>query len=307
MAEQTRGRVVVGVDGSRTSRRALRAAVAEAALCDGSVDAVFFWSMTGIPRPKLDAGPTYVPSTAEWQASAQQIVDKAVAEALAGPEPPTDVPVTPRAVHGGPRKLLDQAVGAELLVVGARGTSGLERWVLGTVSRQMVEQTPCPVLVVRDRTSAPGGGEVIVGVDGSPGSDRALDWALRRASASRAPVHAVRTWAPLRMPVLKAVGWSASQGGEVQGRHEQEEAQGQLDRALERRPLPPGVAAHASALEGSPAGRLVEAAAGAELLVVGSRGMGGFARMLMGSVSTQCAEHATCPVVVVPSERRGAG
>jgi len=307
VAEHQRGRVVVGVDGSKTSRLALRAAVAEARLCGGSVDAVLFWSLTTIPRPKLEEGPAYIPSTAEWQASAQQTVDAIVSEVLADLGAPAEVPVTARAVHGGARKLLEVAVGAELLVVGARGTSGLERWVLGAVSRQAVEHAPCPVLVVRDRPSAPGRGEVVVGMDGSDYSDRALDWALRRAGASGAALHAVRVWAPLRTPVLKAVGWSTSRGREVQAQHEEEEAQRQLAAALERRPLPPGASARASAVEGQAADRLVAAADGAELLVVGSRGTGGFARLLIGSVSTQCAHHATCPVVVVPSGHRNDG
>ncbi len=143
-------------------------------------------------------------------------------------------------------------------------------------------------------------GRVVVGVDGSSGAQAALEFAVAEAALRGASVHAVHSW---QCPV--------SDGGWVVPVTEYETyARGVLADAVARaapaevhRLTEPPVTSDLQ--EGHPAERLLAAARGAALLVVGSRGHGGFVGLLLGSVSQYCITHATCPVVVVraPGER----
>ena len=133
---------------------------------------------------------------------------------------------------------------------------------------------------------------IVVGMDGSDDAMRALDWALAEATAhgmSVLLVHGVD------------IGLSAADpyGGGYVLEQLQESGKFALD-AAEERCREDGVACERRLQVGSPAYTLVEAARGAAMLVIGSRGHGGFAGLLLGSVSTACVHHAHCPVVVVP-------
>ncbi|MER7520696.1 universal stress protein [Streptomyces sp. NPDC126499] len=140
-----------------------------------------------------------------------------------------------------------------------------------------------------------GAPRVVVGVDGSPESYGALRWALRHARLIGATVDAVAAY-----DVPGAIGWSASTvDAELDGRQARQDMAEQLRSALAEGDDVP-VEEHV--VRGHPAQVLIEASKGAELLVVGSRGRGGFARLLLGSVSGQCAAHAACPVVIVRPE-----
>ena len=140
---------------------------------------------------------------------------------------------------------------------------------------------------------------IVVGVDDSEGAKAALHFALAEAQLRSATVHAVHAWTP---PALgEASGMLPMLLNDLRQGHEET-----LDRVL----ADALGAEHAAAVErrvvqDTPARALVEAAADADLLVVGSRGRGGFAGLLLGSVSQQCAQHAPCPVVIVPSGSRG--
>ncbi|WP_030300349.1 universal stress protein [Streptomyces katrae] len=133
---------------------------------------------------------------------------------------------------------------------------------------------------------------VVVGVDGSPDSYGALSWAVRHASLIGAGVEAIAAYdLPLEM------GWSAPA---VDADFDEAETRRALTEEIRRvvgsdSPVP----LEQHVVRGNPADVLTAAAEGAELLVVGSRGRGGFARLLLGSVSQQCALHAPCPVVIV--------
>jgi len=133
--------------------------------------------------------------------------------------------------------------------------------------------------------------QIVVAVDGSPSSEQALRWAVRQAAATGAEVHAVHAW---HLPDL--YGW----GAVIDDVDWAENARLVLDRALAEA-LEPAVAAgvHRHVVEGHATQVLLDAAADADLLVVGSRGHGGFAGMLLGSVSQHVVAHAACPVVVV--------
>jgi nucleotide-binding universal stress UspA family protein len=146
---------------------------------------------------------------------------------------------------------------------------------------------------------------IVVGVDGSSGGLEALRWALAEASVRGAAVRIVHAWmVPLidALPEPWAVG-SPPLGPSDDEVHEHLEAAARtvLDASLaEARSADPGVEVRGELVEARPAAALLAAAEDADLLVVGSRGRGGFAALLLGSVSAQCVHHAPCPVVVVP-------
>jgi nucleotide-binding universal stress UspA family protein len=148
---------------------------------------------------------------------------------------------------------------------------------------------------------------IVVGVDGSPGGLEALRWALMEASLRGAALRVVHAWmVPLidALPEPWAIG-SRPLGPSDDEVHEHLEAAARsvLDASLaEASSMAPGLEIHGELVEARPAAALLAAAEDADLLVVGSRGRGGFAALLLGSVSAQCVHHAPCPVVVVPAD-----
>jgi nucleotide-binding universal stress UspA family protein len=143
---------------------------------------------------------------------------------------------------------------------------------------------------------------IVVGVDGSPSSKVALIWALRQAELTDASVEAVIAW---HLPVA-AGGIPFAPAGTMIGADFEDVARIVLTAAIAEAVDPASaVKISSTAIEGNAAQVLLEAAKGAELLVVGSRGHGGFAGALLGSVSQHCAHHAPCPLVIVRESRTG--
>ncbi len=141
---------------------------------------------------------------------------------------------------------------------------------------------------------------IVVGIDGSQSSTAALDWALGQAELTGASVEAITAW---EYPAFYS--W---EGGTVPPREFEGAAsvtvETTVESALEGRPTSTPV--RTRVVQGHSAQVLLEAAEQAELLVVGSRGHGGFVGALLGSVSQKCAHHSPCPVVIVhakPAER----
>ena len=141
---------------------------------------------------------------------------------------------------------------------------------------------------------------IVVGIDGSPESRAALDWAVGEAHCSGGAVDAVLAYD-------SGLAW-IDVGSEYEDaivQHSSKRAGEELHRTLDEM-TPDGrwpVPLHPLVVAGSPAEVLVELARDADLLVVGSRGRGAFAGLLLGSVSQRCAERSSCPVVVVPGPR----
>lgn len=135
---------------------------------------------------------------------------------------------------------------------------------------------------------------IVVGVDGSESAREALRWAIAEARVRNATVEAVYAW---HQPF--ATGYAEM--GELYGlEHFEKEAQEALDSAVDAvdaSGIPP---VERRLVTGGAASALVEEAKGASLLVVGSRGRGGFSGLLLGSVSQQAAHHAPCPTVIIP-------
>ncbi|WP_069173971.1 universal stress protein [Streptomyces griseus] len=141
---------------------------------------------------------------------------------------------------------------------------------------------------------------VVVGVDGSEASREALRWAVRHAELTGAAVEAVCAW-----DTPSEIGWAgpATETGFDLERARLRYAEGIREVFGDNEPA----RLRRMLVQGDPSEVLVRASEGADLLVVGNRGRGGFARAMLGSVSQRCAQHAKCPVVVVrarPTEHR---
>jgi len=135
---------------------------------------------------------------------------------------------------------------------------------------------------------------IVVGVDGSEESKEALRWALEEALLCEASVRAVYAW---HDPYLVTPGFGPPQDFAPDALRER--AVELLDAIIADVASDSEVHVDATVAEGRAASVLVDAADGADLLVVGSRGHGGFVGLLLGSVSQQCVTHAPCPVLVV--------
>ncbi|MGH3116003.1 MAG: universal stress protein [Gaiellales bacterium] len=154
----------------------------------------------------------------------------------------------------------------------------------------------------RDRDS---NGLIVVGVDGSEGAKAALRFALEEAKLRNATLRVVHTWQFGYIGVKGIEGFSPVVGADLGDLRRTAEVA--LDAVLhEVAPDASGVTIERRVSEGAPATVLVDESREADLLVVGSRGHGGFAGLLLGSVSQQCAHHAACPVVIVHAQAKAA-
>lgn len=275
--------IVVGTDGSHHAATALRWAAEEAEVHGATVEVVVVWNFLEQFHPDrpdaFDAGYT--------EESARATLTAWVDDVL-GPQ----APVRQRAVCEVPvRGLLEAGDAADLLVLGARGTGGFEGLLLGSVSDRVALLATRPVAVVRS-AAAVRRGSVVVGVDGSSRSRGAVRWAAAEARARDADLHVVHAW---RLPVMAgppAVAMLPDHSAL------EEAARALLDAALAD-PALVDTRVHPHFVYGYPARALMEQAAGAGLVVVGTRGLGRVAGTLLGSVSRQLLHHAPCPVVVI--------
>ena len=298
--------VVVGVDCSPASDTTLDWALETAARRGARIDVVHAWAWAPVSSEFM------VPDAPEHMAeNAHTAVTMQLERALArrGRDAPP-VEVRACAPEGDPAAVLVRAAaGADALVLGRHGQSALTRRLagpfLGSVAAHCLDRSPAPVAVVPHETPPALPARVVVGVDGSPSSARALRWGLAHAEALGVPLVAVLTWQLTTLPAPSSAtgggvpplsAWEASAERLLQTSLEEALPAGRADQ-VER------VVLHEPAARG-----LLSAVTPGDLLVLGDRGRGGFARLLLGSTSRQCAEHAPCPVVVVPPrERHGAG
>jgi nucleotide-binding universal stress UspA family protein len=274
-------RIVVGVDGSAGGEAALRWALDEAGLHDAVVVAAMAW--TYLDQRHAGKSEAFDPAYTDEQAR------EALRAAVDAVVPPR--PVEQRVILDLPAQaLLDAGADADLIVVGARGLGGFKGLLLGSVSERVLEHATGPVAVVHKEHIGRPGGPVVVGIDGSPTSMTALHWAAREAEARKASLRVVHTW---QLPPL-----AGPPTGELAGLLE-EAAQSVLDEAVED-PALAGVEVESRLEYGGSVHALIELAADAALVVVGSRGLGRFERVLLGSTSRQLVHHAPCPTVVTP-------
>jgi nucleotide-binding universal stress UspA family protein len=143
---------------------------------------------------------------------------------------------------------------------------------------------------------------IIVGIDGSGHSRRALEWAVREAAVRQVPLTVI-TVHQVASSAWTGRGIMYAQDDEL-ATQARKSAQEETDHVLEQTgdKHPPQVTV--KAVSGLPAEQLLAAAEDADMLVIGSRGSGGFSRLLLGSVSSQVTHHATCPVAIIPGADR---
>jgi nucleotide-binding universal stress UspA family protein len=286
------GRIVVGVDGSSHARQALRFALAEAALRGARVEVVGSWAVPPLAATGVGMIPAFDLLRSELGDSASEVLTRELADAA---DAAAGVEVEQRVAQGDAAAVLvEAAVGAELLVVGSRGRGGVTGTVLGSVSRACLHHAPCPVAVVHDAGPTERS-RIVVGVDGSPGARAALEWAYSEAQLRDVGVYAVcaydEPWG------IASLGMSSAAAVAELRTALAAEADGTLEAA--QAAAPEGVGVTGEAVQGEAGPALVSASHGSALLVVGSRGRGGFKSLLLGSVSQYCAAQARGVVVVV--------
>ncbi|MDX3077796.1 universal stress protein [Streptomyces sp. NPDC088354] len=239
------------------------------------------------------------PSWEQWNAALHTAGEQLLAEAVAFAESrQPDVKVSALLAEGDPVWVLrEQAQDAALVVLGSRHpATAQDLFHSASVTLPVVAQARCPVAVVPE-SAATGQTQKhwVVGVDGSTHSAAAVDFAFDEASLHGVGLHAVYAWHP---GLLGGPNRSAAE----------EEARQALTRAVEGPAAGhPDVDLRQEVVRGHPVQALTDASADCRGLVVGSRGLGGFTGMLMGSVSQGVLHHARSPVVVVPHPDGGSG
>ncbi|GAA1636276.1 universal stress protein [Nonomuraea maheshkhaliensis] len=187
--------------------------------------------------------------------------------------------------------LIGESVSAESLVLGSRGMGGFSGLLLGSVGLAVAGHAVGPVVIVRGLVARHD--RVVVGDDGSEGSQLAMAYALQQARARHARLHVVYAW---RTPVFSP-SWPAYSPLLEDSFHE--EARAARARVVPWREANPDVVIMDEQVRDHPVAALIEAAATADLVVVGSRGLGGFSSAVLGSVSHGVLHHVACPVAVV--------
>lgn len=292
-AQQVRGTVVVGVDGSESALMAVLWAAREAVRRRLPLRLVhaFSWPNT---RHFGDPGLGFDYQEVLLRAAHEQVSAAADAAAAAAP----GVELERQVAAGYPIPILEaESRRARLLVLGHRGLGGVAGLLLGSVTVALAACAACPVVVVRGAQPLDASPRlpVVVGVDGTPNSEAAVAFAFGAADARRVPLVAVHTWwdsvvDPALDPLLD---WDAI---------EAEEGAVLAERLAGWGEKYPDVTVRRIVTRDRPAHGLLEQARGAQLLIVGSRGRGTFSGLLLGSVSHALLHHAPCPVVIVRPE-----
>lgn len=284
-SQPTHHGIIVGVDGSSASELAVDWAARDAVL-------------RGLPLTVVHVLPTHeaalwvdVPIPEEYLKAAEikgrTIVSGAVE--IAGQATDHRVRVVELAVSGHPvSTLLDLSKDAAMVVVGSRGLGAISGRLLGSVSSGVLHHAHCPVAVFHDEyhPHAP----VVVGIDGSPASEAAVAIAFDEASRRRVPLTAVHTYTD----AVADEGFAYANWTMVV--EQAEEALGERLAGWQERY--PDVTVRRVVARDWPAHQLLEQAKDAQLVVVGSHGRGGFAGLLLGSVSSAVAQSAGVPVIV---------
>ena len=286
---RTDGPVAVALDGTPHSGRTLEWGVMEAIRRQAGVLLVRVvddpWQVAGwsgspmVGRTDLDL------EAAQYLTEQTKVVE----------EHHPGVRVDTRSMHGEVVPCLrEQSANAQLLVVGAHLRTGRAR--TGSTGVHVAAHALCPVAVVRSEVQRPTttGAAVVVGVDGSPASLAAAHLAAREAWMRGGPLHVVHARPTVPDPLGRGDFAPLATGDEHDPVHQAARVVTNALRAENE-----GLSVDLTLVDDDPADALVRLAADAALLVVGSRGLGSFRGMLLGSVSSAVVREATVPVVVV--------
>ncbi|MFZ4372013.1 MAG: universal stress protein [Mycobacterium sp.] len=282
--------IVVGIDGSSESKVAVDWAARTAALRDVPLKLVHVLNppmVMAFPEVPMPSG--YL----QWQEEEGRRVLAAGVTTAQEATSSNPIRVTGETVCGSSvPTLVEESSHAQMIVVGCRGRGALARGLLGSVSTGLVHHSHCPVAVIHDEDPLiphPSMAPVVLGVDGSPASERAVEIAFDEASFRGVDLVAVHAWSDTGIFEFPGVDWSVLQSGAEETLSER------LAGWQERYP---DVLVRRVVVADRPAHQLLEQAESAQLLVIGSHGRGGFAGMVLGSVSTAVVNAARMPVIV---------
>lgn len=280
--------VVAAVDGSAESDAAVTWAAREAALRELQLT---LWHAVAPVVVGWPVGQLYT-EMPDWQKdNADAVLTRArtAAAAVLDGSGPSNVQ-TEVVYANAVASLFEASEQAQLLVVGSQGVGPLGRMLLGSVSSALIQHARCPVAVVRADEAVDAAAPVLVGIDGSPASAAATALAFDEASRRGVDLVALHAWSDVGVFPALGMDWHEreSQGREVLA-----------ERLAGFQEQYPDVRVQQSLVCDTPAKWLLEAAERAQLVVLGSRGRGGFPGMLLGSVSSTVVHSATVPVIVV--------
>jgi nucleotide-binding universal stress UspA family protein len=290
-------KIIVGIDGSDASFEALRWAVYEAGRRSAEIKIVSCYSAPAFGGLGVTAYPMAV-DLETLKAESAALVRQGVDIVLS---------IDPAVVVEGVTLMASPVVGlaesalpGDQIVVGTTGHTGLVDGLVGSVATGVAHRAHVPVVVVPSKASTKIGTamrKIVVGVDGSPESLRALAWAFDEALASGAVLDVVHAW---------EYPYSVSRNSMREVRKPMEfEAANELQTSLDSlgaRLTEGSVVVHSKLCENTPAAALLKAGSRADLIVVGSRGRGGLRSVLLGSVGRSVMHHALCPVAVVRTD-----
>jgi nucleotide-binding universal stress UspA family protein len=280
--------LVVGLDGSDESCLALRWAVAVAELAKVRVRAVEAWSY-----PSLAVLPFWPAPSSPEEMDNRTVEDlREVVGKVLGDIPPF---VTFEALRGPAAAAILQTLAPDsVLVLGTRGRGGFAGLLLGSTSRECIEYSPCPVVVVRhDHPPVNNDAVILVGKDGTDNAARALDWATSIATLTGAAVVALYAWEA-----------GVSEVNPRLHRRLRAEAKSSVESWIADR----GAEAASVEVEGDPRAKLVELAEqmDAKLIVVGRRGTGGLRGLGAGGVTSYLVSNSPTTIAVIPPVRASA-
>lgn len=285
--------VVVGIDGSASAQVAVWWAAREAAMRHVPLTIVHVLASLPVAASALGWPAGRVPEEilAIQEAEGRDFIAAATmaARESVGTQP---IQITGELFIGVPvASLAEVSRDAQMVVVGSRGRSARHRRLLGSVSAGLLHHAHCPVAVVPDEEESPEIGRlpVLVGIDGSAASELATSIAFDEASWRGVDLVALHVWSDADMSSLPSFETSAQL--QVAGETLAERLAGWQEKF-------PDVTVHRIVRYDRPAQQLLDESVRAQLIVVGSRGRGGFAGMLLGSVSTVVTQETRVPVIV---------
>ncbi len=296
--EHMASKIVVGVDGSDPSNAALRWAAYEARRRNASVLVVSCFNAPVYGSPEGAVYPAHE-NIDMYKDGAAAVIGRAI-EVVGEIDPTLDVDGMSE-MAGAAEAIADAADAGDEIVVGTSGHGGFIEGLLGSVSMSLVHRSHVPVIVVPAKPVAeigPGMHKIVVGVDGSPGSLHALEWAYSEALLTGAELTAVHGFIYPYHETRTSVGEPRNQ----MQLDAKEELKSSLD-SLGPRLTGGPVHVHARLVERSPADALLEESHDADLVVVGSHGRGALRAALLGSVSRTVAQHTHCPVAIIRQPR----
>ncbi|NEA33977.1 universal stress protein [Streptomyces sp. SID13031] len=287
----TRPVIFLGVDGSWRETGALEWAIQESVLRGEPL------SIVHVIDERLRKTPYLTPATVDGQA--MELIQQVRSELPAADHGASHLAKT---VIGHPATTLAAlAEGSRMLVVGRRGIGSFQRLLIGSTSEALANQARVPVVVVPDRWKPPRGAvPVIVGIDDSPQSEAAIDFAATAATERKVPVRLVHVW-----DLPNVYSWEARSFSDIEGdlaEHAERRVAAIADQWGHKYP---DLEIQTEVRRSHPVRGLLEAAdeAGAQLLVIGGRNRSRAASWLLGSTGRGVLHHATCPVAIVHEPR----